>query len=96
MSGLSLVVALLYGFTYGTASPVRMAMIPQLFGLRSIGAMLGCTTFAWSIGGLVGPYVAGYIHDTTQEYTLAFLAGGILYLIGAASVYFWGSHKKAA
>jgi MFS family permease len=57
---------------------------------------LGCTTFAWAIGGLVGPYVAGYVHDATDEYTLAFLAGGILCVIGAASVYFWGSHKKAA
>lgn len=91
-----LAVGLLYGFTYGIASPVRMALIPHLFGLRAIGTMLGCTTFAWSIGGLVGPYVAGYIHDATQKYTLAFLAGGILYLIGAASVFFWGSHKKAA
>jgi MFS family permease len=90
-----LAVALLYGFAYGTASPVRMALIPQLFGLRSIGTMLGCTTFAWSIGGLVGPYAAGYIHDTTEEYTLAFLAGGILYVLGAMSVYFWGSHKKS-
>jgi MFS family permease len=90
-----LLVALLYGFAYGMASPVRMAMIPQLFGLRSIGTMLGCTTFAWSIGGLVGPYTAGYIHDTTDEYTLAFLAGGILYVLGAASVYFWGSHKES-
>ncbi len=84
----------LFGFTYGIASPVRMAMIPPLFGLKSIGSMLGCTTFAWSVGGLVGPYVAGYIHDTTDKYTLAFVAGGILYLLGALSVYFWGSHKK--
>ena len=89
-----LVVALLYGFTYGSASPMRMALIPQLFGLRAIGTMLGCTTFAWSIGGLVGPYMAGYIRDATEEYTLAFLVGGILYVLGALSVYFWGSHKK--
>lgn len=87
-----LVVAL-FGFTYGTASPVRMSMIPPLFGLRSIGTMLGCTTFAWSIGGLVGPYFAGYVHDVTGEYVFAFLAGGILYVVGALSVHFWGSHK---
>jgi len=88
-----LVVAL-FGFTYGTASPVRMSMIPPLFGLKSIGTMLGCTTFAWSIGGLVGPYFAGYVHDATGEYLLAFLAGGALFVIGALSVHFWGSHKK--
>ena len=90
-----LAVALVYGFTYGIASPVRMALIPQLFGLKAIGTMLGCTTFAWSVGGLVGPYVAGYVHDTTGEYTLAFVAGGLLYLIGAMSVHLWGSHKQS-
>jgi sugar phosphate permease len=88
------VVITLFGLAYGTASPVRMSMIPALFGLKAIGTMLGCTTFAWSIGGLVGPYVAGYVHDATDKYTFAFIAGGILYVIGAASVFFWGSHKK--
>jgi OFA family oxalate/formate antiporter-like MFS transporter len=88
-----LVIAL-FGFTYGTGSPVRMSMIPPLFGLRSIGTMLGCTTFAWSIGGLVGPYFAGYVHDVTEQYAFAFLAGGILCAIGALSVHLWGSHKR--
>lgn len=88
------VVVTLFGYTYGTAAPVRMAMIPSLFGLKSVGAMLGCTTFAWSVGGLVGPYFAGYVHDATDKYLWAFLAGGVVYILGAVSVYFWGSHRS--
>ncbi len=88
------VVAALFGFTYGTAAPVRMGLIPPLFGLKCIGSMLGCTTFAWSIGGLVGPTVAGYIHDATDKYVWAFVASGVVYILGALSVWFWGSHKQ--
>jgi predicted MFS family arabinose efflux permease len=88
-------VAVLFGFSFGAASPVRMSLVPPLFGLKAVGAILGWSSFAWSIGGIVGPYLAGYIHDTTQSYDLAFLTGGLLLLAGALSVYFWGSHKKA-
>ena len=88
------VVALVFGFTYGTAAPVRMGLIPPLFGLRSIGAMLGCTTTAWSVGGLVGPAFAGYMHDVSGRYVWAFVASGIIFVLGALSVRFWGSHKK--
>jgi MFS family permease len=89
-------VALFYGLVYGTASPTRLSLIPQLFGMRCIGALMGCTTFAWSIGGIVGPYVAGYIHDSTKGYSLAFIIAGLLFLVGSASVVFWGHHKKVA
>ena len=91
-----LVAALFYGLVYGAGSPTRMALIPQLFGMRCIGSLMGCTTFAWSVGGIVGPYVAGYIHDSTKGYALAFVICGLLLLVGSASVFFWGSHKKVA
>jgi len=91
-------VALLFGFSYGTASPVRMSLVAPLFGFKAIGAVLGSTTFAWSVGGIVGPYLAGSIHDATHpaSYAFAFLTGGLLLVLGALSVQFWGSHKKAA
>ncbi len=87
------VVAVIFGFTYGTAAPVRMALIPPLFGLRCIGAMLGCTTIAWSVGGIVGPALAGYIYDVSGEHALAFVFSGVMYALGALSARFWGAHK---
>ena len=88
------VVASVFGFTYGTAAPVRMGLIPPLFGLKCIGAMLGCTTLAWSVGGLVGPALAGLVHDRTDRYIWAFVASGIVFMFGALSVWFWGNHKE--
>jgi predicted MFS family arabinose efflux permease len=88
-------VALLFGFSFGAASPVRMSLVPPLFGLKSVGAILGWSSFAWSIGGITGPYLAGYVHDTTGGYNVAFLTSGALLFLGAAALYFWGSHKQS-
>jgi MFS family permease len=88
-------VAILFGFSFGAASPVRMAMIPPLFGLKSIGIILGLATFAWSVGGIAGPYLSGYIFDVSHSYDIAFVSGGMLLLIGILTVYFFGSHRES-
>jgi predicted MFS family arabinose efflux permease len=97
-AGPAFAVAFAFGFCIGAGSPVRTALIPPLFGLRAVGAIMGWSTFAWSIGGIVGPYLAGFIRDVTVSYDLAFVVGGVLLLIGAASAYFWSgrSRKRSA
>jgi MFS family permease len=87
-------VSVLFGFVFGAATPVRMAMVAPLFGLRSVGALLGWATFAWSAGGIASPYLAGYVHDATGSYTWAFFGCGMLLLAAAASVALWGRQKK--
>jgi len=88
------VVAALLGFCFSASTPVRQAMAPPLFGLRAIGAVLGLAYLAWSIGALVGPFMAGLIYDLTGNYDLAFVLGGVLLLLGAASVHLWGGHTR--
>jgi MFS family permease len=86
-------VAIIFGFSVGAASPVRMAMVPPLFGLKAIGTILGLATFAWSVGGIAGPFLAGYVFDVSQSYDIAFVSGGMLLIIGVLAVYFFGSHR---
>jgi len=87
------VVAAIFGVCFGAASPVRMAMVPPLFGLKSIGTILGLATFAWSVGGIAGPFLAGHIFDISRSYDIAFVSCGVLLIIGVLAVYFFGSHK---
>jgi MFS family permease len=87
-------VATVYGFVFGAATPVRMSMVAPLFGLRSVGALLGWATFAWSTGGIASPYLTGYIHDATGSYMWAFIVCGVLLLVSAVIVAIWGDHKK--
>jgi predicted MFS family arabinose efflux permease len=78
--------AILFGFSFAAAIPVRMSMIPQFFGMKSIGMIMGFATFAWSLGGIVGPVLAGYIFDISGSYSIAFLSGGLLLIIGVFAV----------
>ncbi len=89
------VVAFIFGFSFGGASPVRQAMATPLFGLKAIGAILGFAYLAWSVGGVAGPYLAGLIFDVNESYRLAFLIGGIMLVVGMVSVALFGGHRKS-
>ena len=57
-------------------------LIAKLFGLTSLGVIFGVATAGFTIGAAIGPFVSGYIFDTTGEYQLAFLACIVLMVIG--------------
>ena len=63
-----------------------MAMVPPLFGLKAIGALLGLATFAWAAGDIAGPLMAGYVYDVSHSYDLDFVSDGILLVLGAFAV----------
>jgi MFS family permease len=86
----------LLGFAFSAAVPVRMAIIPPLFGMRSVGTIIGFASLSFSVGAIIGPFLAGYIFDSTGTYDLAFLIMGILLAIGALSLYFLRVPKAKA
>jgi MFS family permease len=88
------VVAILLGFSFSAGSPVRMGMMVPLFGLRSIGTILGLASLAFSLGGIAGPFMAGYVFDLRDSYDMAFLIAAILLSVGALTVCVFGSHRK--
>jgi MFS family permease len=88
--------AVLVGFAFSAVVPVRMGVTPPLFGLRAIGTLLGLTALAFSLGAIAGPFLAGYIFDSTGGYDLAFLVFGVLLLIGAAGLCFLRAPRATA
>ena len=78
--------AAIFGLAYGGFIPIGPLMAAELFGLSSIGAIMGMGGFAYTIGGAFGPLASGRIFDATGSYHLAFLvcvAVGILGIIMA-------------
>ncbi len=55
----------------------------DLFGLRSHGAIIGVVAFSGTIGGAIGPVLAGRIFDITGSYQMAFLISAAIALLGA-------------
>jgi MFS family permease len=78
----------LFGFGFGASSPIRMAMISEFFGLKSVGTMIGIIELAWAAGAISGPIMAGYVFDVSGSYNIAFTTGGLLMLMGTVATYF--------
>jgi MFS family permease len=65
--------AIIFGLSYGEILCMMSLLPVELFGLRSQGAILGITIFGSTIGGSIGPVVAGRIFDITGSYQVAFM-----------------------
>ncbi len=65
--------AVVYGFGYGGLIAMQTLTMANMFGLISLGTMVGLITSVYTTGGGVGPIITGYIFDVTDSYRLAFM-----------------------
>jgi OFA family oxalate/formate antiporter-like MFS transporter len=80
--------AAIYGFGYGGNAPQFPALTGELFGLRQMGTILGTQTIFFGIGGALGPFLAGYLFDTTGSYINAFALAAIAMFLTATFTFF--------
>jgi len=76
--------AVVFGLAWGGQGVAQTLLITELFGPRSLGAIMGSLEIFLTIGGALGTVLAGSIFDVTGSYYLIFLlcvALGILAVI---------------
>jgi len=79
--------AILFGFAYGFYFPQLPQIVAELFGTKSMGAIIGVSVFGiGSLGSAFGPFIGAAIYDYTGSYKVAFLGGGAAVLIGLGLV----------
>jgi MFS family permease len=72
-------VGIIFGLGYGGSSTLQSLVAVEMFGLSSLGVMLGAFIFSICIGGSIGPVITGYLYDqsvrfsATPNYNLSFL-----------------------
>jgi MFS family permease len=64
--------AVVHGFAHGGFFALVSPLVAGLFGTRSHGLILGFVIFSSTIGGAIGPVMAGYIFDVSESYRLVF------------------------
>jgi sugar phosphate permease len=79
--------AVCFGLGVGAAGPVFYSAAADLFQGRHFGSILGTITLGFSLGGAIGPALAGFIHDKTNSYFFAFFI--ILGSLISAAVLMW-------
>jgi MFS family permease len=87
--------AVVFGFAYGGSVPQMPRMVSELFGLTSMGAIMGVSSLFTSLGPALGPVLGGAIYDRTGSYTPAFITGGIAILIALALIFVLKIPKKS-
>jgi MFS family permease len=75
------VFAAVFGFAWGGAIALQSPVSAESFGMKAHGAILGASVFGFSLGGSIGPLLAGYMFDVIGNYQLAFVVFAILSLL---------------
>jgi len=57
-----------YGFFHGIRVPALVGILGDFFGMQSLGKIIGVVFFSAILVGSLGPYLAGFIFDTTGSY----------------------------
>jgi MFS family permease len=75
-----------FGFGFAGADTVIVRIIPDVFGLRALGAIMGVLASGWRVGAALGPATAGFIYDLTRSYAIPFGAAPLLLAVGLVLV----------
>lgn len=76
----------IYGFGHGGFFTVVSPTVAEFFGLRAHGAIFGTVLFFGTVGGALGPILAGLVFDTTGSYMIAFSGLLVMAILGLALV----------
>jgi MFS family permease len=61
-----------FGAGFAATDTMVVKIVPDLFGVRAIGAIMGVLTLGWRCGAALGPAAAGFVYDLTESYDLPF------------------------
>jgi MFS family permease len=64
--------AVIYGTAHGGYFTTISPIVAEFFGIRAHGVLFGIVSFSGTVGGAIGPILAGYIFDVTAGYSPAF------------------------
>jgi MFS family permease len=86
-------VGIIFGLGYGGSSTLQSLVAVEMFGLSSLGVLLGNFIFSICIGGSAGPVLTGILYDVSGSYQTAFSICAATALAGLLLV-FWLSPPK--
>ena len=78
--------AIVLGLGAGGWLPTMSILVNRNFGLVSYGTIFGMISMAQAIGVAVGPLFGGYMYDTTNTYSWAFIIMMSAYIIAISAV----------
>ena len=81
-----LVFSIIYGMNWLSTVPATSALTADLFGKQNVGVVFGWICFAHQVGAAISAFGAGYIHNMTGNYSLAFISAGMFAFVSTGIV----------
>lgn len=75
------IVAILIGWNYGSMFTLFPATTLQYYGPTAQGANYGLLFSAWGLAGFAGPWVGGWLKDSSGAYYVPFIVGAVVVAI---------------
>lgn len=76
----------LFGLGFGTPTALS-ALAAQRFGGERFGQVFGVITFVFSIGSVIGPVAAGFVHDWLGAYEWSFVMAAAVVAAGGVAAW---------
>ena len=83
------------GVGFAAADTMLAKAVPDVFGTRALGAILGVLNLGWRCGAAVGPAAAGFLYDLTGSYAIPFGAAPLA-VLASWGLFALGSSRRHA
>jgi len=70
-----------FGAGFAASDTMIVKVVPDVFGVRALGAIMGVLTLGWRSGAALGPAAAGFLYDLTGSYAVPFGAAPVAVLV---------------
>ncbi|XP_032818330.2 monocarboxylate transporter 13-like isoform X2 [Petromyzon marinus] len=77
-----IVIGIVYGFASGAMAPIGVSLLSKIVGIARITSAIGFLMLLESVGSLLGPPISGFLKDYTGDYTMSFIASGLVIILG--------------
>ena len=81
------------GVGFAAADTMLAKAVPEVFGTRALGAILGVLNLGWRLGAALGPAAAGFLYDVTGSYTVPFGAAPFV-VVASWGLFALGSSRR--
>src|SRR5713101_5681530 len=86
---------LVLGVGFAATDTMLAKVVPEVFGTRALGAILGVLNLGWRCGAALGPAAAGFLYDVTGSYVIPFGAAPIA-VLASWGLFALGSSRRRA
>lgn len=82
------IISFLIGFGFGACMVIHAALVATKYGSERVGTIYPFIFLAYGVAGISGPFIGGWLHDATGEYSSALKLSILIVLAGLfASLY---------